>query len=127
MMHPLWGLGFFILVNRAVLAEDSWIRELKLPSLVSVFATLGVFSYSIYLTHELTIMQSWRWVNPAAWQMQNVFLITVPATIVFAWLFFWFCERPFMSKKVQESAKSNSQRMVDEKQDVSDKLQEAMI
>lgn len=127
LMHPLWGLGFFIIVNRAVLAEDSWIRELKLPSLVSVFATLGVFSYSIYLTHELTIMQSWRWVNPAAWQMQNVFLITVPATIVFAWLFFWFCERPFMSKKVQIGTKSNSQRFVDEKPDVSDQLQEAMI
>ncbi|HSB28313.1 MAG TPA: hypothetical protein VLE19_10680, partial [Pyrinomonadaceae bacterium] len=67
------------------------------------------------------------WVNPAAWQMQNVFLITVPATIVFAWLFFWFCERPFMSKKVQIGTKSNSQRFVDEKPDVSDQLQEAMI
>ena len=101
LLHPLWGIGFFIVLNRAVLAEDGWIRELKLPSLISVFATLGVFSYSIYLTHELTIMQSWRFVNPAAWQMQNVFLITIPATIVFAWVFFWFCERPFMSKRME--------------------------
>ena len=46
-------------------------------------------------------MQSWRFVNPAAWQMQNVFLITIPATIVFAWVFFWFCERPFMSKRME--------------------------
>lgn len=84
-----------------MLAEDGWVRELKLPSLISVFATLGVFSYSIYLTHELTIMQSWRLVNPAAWQMQNVFLITIPATIVVAWVFFWFCERPFMIKKTR--------------------------
>jgi peptidoglycan/LPS O-acetylase OafA/YrhL len=101
LLHPLWGIGFFIVLNRAVLAEDGWIRALKLPSLISVFATLGVFSYSIYLTHELTIMQSWRFVNPAAWQMQNVFLITIPATIVFAWVFFWFCERPFMSKRME--------------------------
>ncbi len=101
-LHPMWGVGFFIMLNRAVFAEDSWMRQLKLPWLISVFATLGVFSYSIYLTHELTIMQSWRWTNPAAWQMQNVFLITIPATIVFAWLFFWFCERPFMNRKKAE-------------------------
>ena len=101
LLHPLWGIGFFIVLNRAVLAEDGWVRELRLPPIVSVFATLGVFSYSIYLTHELTIMQSWRFVNPAAWQMQNVFLITIPATIVVAWVFFWFCERPFMIKKTK--------------------------
>ena len=65
LIHPLWGLGFFIVVNRMVLAEQSWLRQAKLPSLVSLFATLGIFSYSIYLTHELVIMQSWRWTNPA--------------------------------------------------------------
>jgi len=112
LLHPLWGIGFFIVLNRALLAEDSWIRELKLPSLVSVFATLGVFSYSIYLTHELTIMQSWRWANPAAWQMQNVFLLTIPATIVSAWVFFWFCERPFMNRKKPE-ATINSQEVAE--------------
>ena len=98
-MHPLWGVGFFIVVNRTVLAESAWVKGVKLPTLVSVFATLGVFSYSIYLTHELTIMESWRWTNPAAWQIQNVFLVVIPATILCAWIFFWFCERPFMSKK----------------------------
>ena len=98
-MHPMWGIGFFIVVNRAVLAENSWVRELRLPSLISLFATLGIFSYSIYLTHELTIMESWRWINPATWQIQNVFLVLVPATLLFAWLFFWFCERPFMVRK----------------------------
>jgi len=103
LLHPLWGVGFFIVLNRAVLAEDGWVRELKLPWLISVFATLGVFSYSIYLTHELTIMQSWRWANPAAWQMQNVFFITIPATIVFAWVFFWFCERPFMKRRKSDA------------------------
>ena len=102
-MHPLWGIGFFIVVNRSVLAEDAWTRKLRLPSLISVFTTLGVFSYSIYLTHELTIMESWRWTNPGAWQIQNVFLIVLPATILFAWIFFWFCERPFMRKKDKSS------------------------
>lgn len=98
LIHPLWGLGFFIVVNRTVLAEQSWLRHAKLPSLVSVFSTLGVFSYSIYLTHELVIMQSWFWVNPRWWQLANVLVVVLPSVIIFAWVFFWFCEKPFMVK-----------------------------
>jgi peptidoglycan/LPS O-acetylase OafA/YrhL len=99
LIHPLWGIGFFIVVNRLVAVELGWIRELKLPSLISIFATLGLFSYSIYLTHELMIMQSWRWSNPARLQLGNVFMVIVPATLLFAWVFFWFCERPFMTRR----------------------------
>jgi len=98
-MHPMWGLGFFIVVNRMVLAEDSWLRQARLPSLVSFFSMLGVFSYSLYLTHELIIMQSWQWTNPGWLQLVNVVLVVIPATIVFAWVFFWFCEKPFMVKR----------------------------
>ena len=102
LIHPLWGLGFFILVNRTVLAEDSWVRRAKLPSLVSVFSTLGIFSYSIYLTHELVIMQSWRWTNPGWLQLVNVVIVVIPATILFAWVFFWFCEKPFMVRRARK-------------------------
>src|SRR4029079_13267553 len=99
------GVGFLIIVNRAVISEQKWIRVAQLPLLISLFATLGVFSYSIYLTHELTIMQSWRWTNSASSQFTKVLLV-IPATILFAWIFFWFCERPFMAKRkaiVEES------------------------
>jgi len=106
-LHPIWGIGFFILVNRTVIAENGWVRSLRLPTLISLFATLGVFSYSIYLTHELTIMQSWLWVNPQLLQSLNVLVITIPATILFAWLFFWFCERPFIVKKSNASPSEN--------------------
>lgn len=99
LIHPLWGLGFFIVINRIVIAEQGWVREFKLPAPISVFATLGLFSYSIYLTHELTIMQSWRWSNYHWLQVANVFLVIVPATLLFAWVFFWFCERPFMVRR----------------------------
>ena len=99
LIHPLWGLGFFVVVNRIVASEQSWIRQLRLPSLISIFATLGMFSYSLYLTHELMIMQSWRWTNPAHLQLVNVFLVVVPATVVFAFIFFWFCEKPFMVRR----------------------------
>ena len=101
-MHPLWGLGFFIVVNRMVLAEDSWFRQAKLPSLVSFLSTVGIFSYSLYLTHELVIMQSWRWTSPALLQLVNVVLVVIPAVIIFAWVYFWFCEKPFMVKRTAE-------------------------
>lgn len=98
LMHPAWGLGFFILVNRAVQAERRWLTALRRPRLVTAFASLGIFSYSLYLTHELVIMQSWyftvEWLPP----ILNTLLIVTPATIAFAWLFFQFCEKPFMRK-----------------------------
>ena len=102
LLHPLWGLGFFILVNRLVLAEQSWIRRTTVPVVVSLLATVGIFSYSLYLTHELVIIQSWRWANPAWLQSVNVLLLTVPITVLFAWLFFLFCERPFMMRRKKE-------------------------
>src|SRR5258705_9987143 len=104
LIHPLWGLGFFILVNRAVLAEKSWIRTLRLPTLVSIFASLGIFSYSIYLTHEMVIMQSWHFVDSTLPQMFQT-LVVILATILFAWIFFWFCERPYIKTSRGKEAK----------------------
>lgn len=102
LMHPAWGLGFFIVVNRAVQSEHAWAKTLRRPRifarLVSVAATIGVFSYSLYLTHELVIMQSWWFVFGGLPPILNTLLIVVPATVVFAWLFFQFCEKPFMKK-----------------------------
>jgi peptidoglycan/LPS O-acetylase OafA/YrhL len=109
LIHPFWGVGFFIVVNRTVLAEDGWLRQAKLPSLISVFSTLGIFSYSIYLIHELVIMQSWRWTNPGWLQLANVFVVVIPATIIFAWVFFWFCEKPFMVRRAVETHPQISQ------------------
>ena len=96
LIHPFWGLGFFILVNWIVPAELSWSSLGKRPAFLALFAPIGLFSYSIYLTHELMIMQSWRWSDPSRLQMWNVFLVVLPATLVFAFIFFWFFEKPFM-------------------------------
>ncbi len=113
LMHPVWGLGFFILVNRAVQAERSWLARLPqpgviagrvrriVPRMVAVTASIGVFSYSLYLTHVLVIMQSWRFVTWRLPPILNTLLIVVPATVAFAGLFFTFCERPYMRKAVK--------------------------
>src|SRR5258707_37402 len=106
LMHPLWGFGFFVLVNRAVSAEYTWLRQLREPGAVgklfakgvSTAAGVGVFSYSLYLTHELVIMQSWSFSIKELPLIVNALVIVVPATIGFAWLFFRFCEKPYMRK-----------------------------
>ena len=108
LMHPAWGVGFFILVNRAVAAEQSWLAKLDQPRVISrivirmvaAAAFVGVFSYSLYLTHELIIMQSWWFVIQTFPPILNALLIVIPATVMFAWLFFRFCEKPYMRKAV---------------------------
>ena len=60
LMHPAWGFGFFVLINRALQTEQSWLIGRYTPRLIAILASVGVFSYSLYLTHELVIMQSWR-------------------------------------------------------------------
>src|SRR5947207_13834221 len=101
-LHPLWGLGFFIIVNHVVFAEQGWSRQLMKPRLIRAFAWVGVFSYSLYLTHELVVMQSWRFGAWRTFPMMNTLLLTVPATLIAAWLFFRFCERPYMRKPPTE-------------------------
>ena len=122
LMHPVWGLGFFILVNRAVEAERAWLAKLPqpgviagrlsriVPRMVAVAASIGVFSYSLYLTHELVIMQSWRFVTWRLPPVLNTLLIVVPATVAFAGLFFTFCEKPYMRKAVRRTEQVEEHR-----------------
>jgi peptidoglycan/LPS O-acetylase OafA/YrhL len=125
LMHPVWGLGFFILVNRAVHAERSWLANLPapgviagrfrriVPRLVAITASIGVFSYSLYLTHELVIMQSWRFVTSRLPPVLNTLLIVVPATVAFAGFFFTFCEKPYMRKALPSTDRVEEDRPED--------------
>lgn len=110
LMHPLLGFGFFALVNCAVRWErerglkqsaaqeaTGEVRTSKIPLLVSVAATLGIFSYSLYLTHELVIMQAWRFPTPLP-PILHTLLFLAPLTVIFAWVFFNWCEKPYMKK-----------------------------
>jgi peptidoglycan/LPS O-acetylase OafA/YrhL len=110
LMHPAWGVGFFIIVNRVVQAEQRWLTIVKKPGglsralmrMVAATAFVGVFSYSLYLTHELVIMQSWWFVSTRLPPILNTLLIVVPATVAFAWVFYRFCEKPFMTKTAKK-------------------------
>jgi peptidoglycan/LPS O-acetylase OafA/YrhL len=97
-MHPAWGMGFFIFVNYAVAAEQRWrLRSLRAPRLIPTLASIGLISYSLYLTHSLVLMR-WYWFGFTKLHIRSIsLLILVPLTVVFAWVFFRVFERPFMT------------------------------
>jgi peptidoglycan/LPS O-acetylase OafA/YrhL len=96
-MHPAWGLGFFILVNYSVAAEQRWrAKSLGTPRLIPTLAGIGLMSYSLYLTH-LFVLMHWYWFGFTKLHILTIsILIMTPLSVAFAWLFFRLCERPFM-------------------------------
>jgi peptidoglycan/LPS O-acetylase OafA/YrhL len=96
-LHPLWGLGFFVLLNRFVLAESRWRANLRAPILIKGLAAIGLFSYSLYLTHELVVMESYHFGFLALSELATALLLTTPACVAFAYIFFWFAERPYLN------------------------------
>ena len=111
-MHPAWGVGFFILVNYSVAAEQRWRQKLsRVPRLIAMLAPIGLISYSLYLTHSFVLMH-WYWFGFTEWHVRSISLvITMPLSVVFAWLFFRLCERPFMTSaatKVRKKPEDSS-------------------
>lgn len=105
-MHPAWGVGFFILVNYSVAAEQRWRQKsLRVPHLIPALASIGLISYSLYLTHSFVLMH-WYWFGFTEWHTRSIsLLITMPLSVAFAWLFFRLCERPFMTSSAAKVRK----------------------
>ena len=68
---PVWGVGYFVLVNYVVWCERRWRAAGRVPWTVSVFAGLGLFSYSLYLTHELITFYLERQILPVLGLSRN--------------------------------------------------------
>jgi peptidoglycan/LPS O-acetylase OafA/YrhL len=101
-VHPMWGLGFFILINRAAQAELAWRTAKHVPRLVSAFAGIGLFSYSLYLTHELVLDHLTNYLTALyQWPRMTMLLVSLfilsPLSVLFAWVFFLLFEKPFIS------------------------------
>jgi peptidoglycan/LPS O-acetylase OafA/YrhL len=97
LMHPAWGVGFFVLVNYAVAAEQRWRLKSRVPRLIPTLAGLGLISYSLYLTHSFVLMH-WYWFGFTKLHIRSITtLILIPLSVVFAWLFYRVFERPFMT------------------------------
>jgi peptidoglycan/LPS O-acetylase OafA/YrhL len=106
LMNPAWALGFFILVNYSVSAEQRWRQNLRrVPYWISALAPIGVISYSLYLTHSFVLMH-WYWFGFTRLHIRSIsLLIMVPLSVAFAWLYFRICERPFMTSASTARAK----------------------
>jgi peptidoglycan/LPS O-acetylase OafA/YrhL len=98
LMHPAWGVGFFILVNYSVAAEQRWrMKSSRAPRLVPALASIGLMSYSLYLIHSFVLMH-WYWFGFTRLHILSIsLLIMTPLSVAFAWLFFRLFERPFMT------------------------------
>ncbi|HEY0098450.1 MAG TPA: acyltransferase, partial [Pyrinomonadaceae bacterium] len=107
LMHPAWGVGFFIMVNGAVRAEQRRRAVSRNASrLLVALAGLGLISYSLYLTHLFVLMQ-WYWFGFTKLHIPAISVaIMTPLSLLFAWLFFRLFERPFMSASVGLSTPS---------------------
>lgn len=82
----LWGAGFFFLINYVTAVEGDWKTDgIKYKSIAAA-AFIGLFSYSLYLTHEVVI-------QPMAGM--NRYLISI-ICLIFAYVFFLIFEKPFM-------------------------------
>jgi peptidoglycan/LPS O-acetylase OafA/YrhL len=97
LMHVSWGIGFFILVNYAVAAERKWQMLSRVPRLIPTLASLGLISYSLYLTHAFVIMH-WYWFGFTRLHIRSIsLLIMIPLSVAFAALYYRIFEKPFMS------------------------------
>ena len=111
LMHPMWGLGFFVLVNYAVAAERRWrTQSSRVPRLIPSLASVGLISYSLYLTHSFVLMH-WYWFGFTRFHILTIsVLIMTPLSVAFAWVFFRLCERPFMTSSASKEARTSSVR-----------------
>src|ERR1035437_438932 len=82
-LQPLWGIGFFILLNKVATLESILSRF----SVVRSLAYVGTFSYSLYLVHELAFL----FVPSVPWPTKAVI------ALLFAWVFYVFFQKPFIN------------------------------
>ncbi len=100
----VWGAGFFVLVNWAVAREQRGELWSRWPAAVKALAGVGVFSYSLYLTHEIVEWHAWplaaAWLEQSGLLMPHVVVAAVllVASLLFARGFFELFERPFLSR-----------------------------
>jgi len=100
----VWGIGFFLLMNWAVSRELASPSTLAASRVVTALATVGVFSYSLYLTHEIIEWHVWppmaATLVDAGIRLPHLVAAAglLAACLVFARGFYQFFERPFLSR-----------------------------
>lgn len=87
LFEPLvWGGGFFVLVTYVTSFEGKYRLDGIEYKMLAALAFVGLFSYSLYLTHEFVLQ---------VLAGMNLYMICI-ICLVFAYVFFLLFERPFM-------------------------------
>jgi peptidoglycan/LPS O-acetylase OafA/YrhL len=110
LLHPLWGFGFFAVLNHAVEAERGWRKSGATPAWIARLASVGLFSYSLYLTHQLVLLEAWKFESIPIPATLVALIVMTPLCLVFAWLFFWCFERPFLARPVASATRARAAR-----------------
>lgn len=101
----VWGVGFFVMLNWSVGYEMTWTATRRVPRWVTGLAAVGLFSYSLYLTHEIVEWRIWPLVAGRLAETGHllpqavVMALMVAASLAFAKVFFLLFERPFLSRR----------------------------
>ena len=101
LVDPWVGLGT---VSTLVLAARSGSGAVRRVLNWKPLVFVGTFSYSLYLIHAPLIQAVWQYaINPITSSAAQEFLALVgfglPAILICAWLFYFFCERPFVPRQ----------------------------
>jgi peptidoglycan/LPS O-acetylase OafA/YrhL len=98
---PLFGLSFFVLVN-AVSSRE--LRGRAPVSFMRSWAWVGLFSYSLYLVHELAVsdLRDALVLHTGRPDLRALFGIAlIPAAVALGWTYFMLIERRFIRAPVQ--------------------------
>jgi peptidoglycan/LPS O-acetylase OafA/YrhL len=101
----VWGIGFFVILNWSIGREAAWTAARRVPRWVAALAAVGLFSYSLYLTHEIVEWRIWPLIASrlaAAGHLLPqvvVMALMVAASLVFARGFFAIFEQPFLTRR----------------------------
>ena len=108
----VWGAGFFVLVNHAVDREQRGALWSQWAGVVKWFAGVGLFSYSLYLTHEIIEWHAWpvvaRWLEDTNQRLPHVVVAAVllAVCLAFARGFFELFEKPFLNRSRVPAART---------------------
>jgi exopolysaccharide production protein ExoZ len=115
----LFTLGFAALLL-ALYRHDATLMQLRA---VRAFASLGTFSYSLYLVHLLALGLVYQLSRRFGITEQTYivsFLLQIAAAIPFSWFFYQVCERPFLRGGGRPQPRGpNSRAPLDRKRELS--------
>jgi peptidoglycan/LPS O-acetylase OafA/YrhL len=91
-----FGLTFFVLINMACRAEKTGDLQ-RIPWITPALASVGVWSYSLYLTHEPVIVAVKQAAVRLGLGVPSIVLLRIGVPLIVAYVFHLVIERRFMN------------------------------